>query len=86
MSQVKTAISIDERLFSQGEALARELQLSRSALYGLALEQFIKCREQERLTEQINAVYDGTVNTEDEAMLSSMRERRHRLAAEDPWT
>ena len=86
MSQTKTAISIDKTLFARGEAIARELQVTRSALYALALEQFIKRREQEQLTEQLNAVYDGTSDPEDMVVLQAMRERRRLLAADDPWT
>jgi hypothetical protein len=42
MAQVKTAISIDETLFGQAEQAARELQMSRSALYGLAVQEFLR--------------------------------------------
>ena len=42
-------------------------------------------RPHERLTEELNAVYDGTLDPEDAAMLRGMRERQHRMAAEDPW-
>jgi hypothetical protein len=36
---VKTAISIDKGLFEQAEAIAKELAISRSHLFTLALEQ-----------------------------------------------
>ena len=85
MAQIKTAISIDETLFGQGEQVAQELNLSRSALYALALQEFLRRRAQERLTEELNAAYDGTIDPEDAAMLRGMRERQRRMAAEDPW-
>ncbi len=85
MAQVKTAISIEETLFGQAEQAAQELHMSRSALYGLALEEFLRRRAQERLTEELNAVYDGTLDPEDAAMFRGMRERQRRIAVEDPW-
>ena len=85
MAQVKTAVSIDEMLFGQAERAARELNLTRSGLYALALRDFLRRRAQERLTEELNAAYDGGIDPEDAAMLRGMRERQRRMAAEDPW-
>ena len=85
MTQVKTAISIDESLFAEAEQTAQELRLTRSAFYALALQEFLRRRAQERLTEELNAVYDGTLDPEDAAMLRGMQERQRRMAAEDPW-
>ena len=85
MAQIKTAVSIDEALFGQAEAVAAELHLSRSGLYALALREFLRRRNQERLTAQLNAVYDGTPDPQDEAMFRGMRERQRRMAEDDPW-
>ena len=85
MAQVKTAISLDETLFGQAEQAAHELNLTRSGLYALALQEFLRRRAQERLTEELNAAYDGTIDPEDAAMLRGMRKRQRRLAEEDPW-
>ena len=85
MAEVKTAISIDESLFKEAERTAQELRVTRSALYALAMQEFLRRRDQERLTEELNAVCDGTLDPEDAAMLRGMRERQRRMAAEDPW-
>ena len=85
MVQIKTAISVDETLFADAERVAKELDLSRSGLYALALQEFLHRYAQDRLTEQLNTVYDEKADPDDEALLRSMRERRRRLAAEDPW-
>ncbi len=85
MAQIKTAISIDEKLFADAERVAKELDLSRSGLYALALQEFLHRYAQDRLTEQLNTVYDDKPDPDDEALLRGMRERRRRLAAEDPW-
>ena len=85
MAQVQTAISIEKSLFEEAERTAQELRVTRSALYALAMQEFLRRRAQERLTEELNAVYDGTLDPEDAAMLRGMRERQHRMAAEDLW-
>ena len=86
MAQIKTAVSIDETLFADAERVAAELHLSRSSLYALALKEFLERWESQRLLNELNTVYDGSPNPETEAVLRGMRERRKRLAAEDPWT
>ena len=86
MAQIKTAVSIDETLFADAERVAAELHLSRSSLYALALKEFLERWESQRLLDELNAVYDGSPDPETEAVLRGMRERRKRLAAEDPWT
>ena len=47
MQTVKTAISIQENLFEQAEALAQQMNISRSRLFVLALEDYIR-RQQDR--------------------------------------
>jgi len=86
MSTVKTAVSLDKSLFAQVEAIAQEMQVSRSRLVALALEEFVGRRENRRLIEQINAVVDGATETaEDRALLNDMR-RRHRKIVEGDWS
>ncbi len=86
MTQIATAVSIDETLFADAERAAAELQLSRSGLYALALKEFLERRESQRLLNELNAVYDGSPDLDTEALLRGMREHRKRLAVEDPWT
>ena len=39
MASIKTAISLQQSLFEQVDTLARELQVSRSRLFALAIEE-----------------------------------------------
>ena len=50
---VKTAISIQKSLFEQAESLAQELNVSRSELFGLAIESFVKNRQNQMLLQEI---------------------------------
>jgi len=57
MSTRKTAISIDEELFSKADSLARDLGVSRSQLYARALESFMRQREDLVLLAEIDEAY-----------------------------
>lgn len=71
MAAVKTAISMDEELFKQVEATAQEMKVSRSRVVTLALRDYLKRREAQRISEQLNAVYgeDYALDEEDKAFL-----------------
>ena len=83
MAQVKTGISLDAELFEAAERLARELNLSRSALYARALEEFIERRRSSDLLDELNAAYGGPPEPEDEALLRGIRRTMRRVG--DPW-
>jgi len=44
MEHVKTVVSLNRKLYEEGETLASELKISRSRLFALALEEFIRRR------------------------------------------
>ena len=78
MTHVKTAVSLQESLFSQAEALARELAMSRSRLYATALEAFIRRHESRRLLAQINAASEEPLSSEEAACQAQMRAYQRR--------
>jgi antitoxin MazE6 len=41
MPNIKTAVSLEESLFKRVDSLSRELRISRSRLFSLALEEFV---------------------------------------------
>lgn len=85
MSNVKTAISLESELFQQAEEIAREMQIPRSRLFALALEEFIHRYQNRQLLEQINAAYaEEEPDTEEQAIQRSMRQRM-RQALEGEW-
>jgi metal-responsive CopG/Arc/MetJ family transcriptional regulator len=79
MAKVKIAISLQESLFEQVEALARELNVSCSRLLTLALEDFIHRYQNQKLLEQINNAYDDAPDPNDEVHLHQMRHQQHRI-------
>jgi metal-responsive CopG/Arc/MetJ family transcriptional regulator len=84
MASIKTGISIQETLFEQVDALARELQISRSRLFVLAVEEFIQRHQNRKLLEAINAAYDDLPDPEEQALHREMRQQ-HRKLVEGQW-
>ncbi len=84
MSIVKTAVSLPEDVFERAEELARSLGTSRSRLYALALEEYLRRHEEDRLVERINAACDGAEPDPDERLLAGHR-RLHREVVEGEW-
>ena len=82
MAAVKTAISMDEELFKQVEATAEEMNVSRSRVVVLALRDYLKRREAQRITEQLNAVYgeDYELDEEDKAFIWRGKRTLRRIA------
>jgi len=84
MEHVKTAISLDKTLFEQVEALAHEMHISRSRLFVLAVEEFIRRHESQRLLERINAAYADAPDAAEQALHRRIR-RQHRHVVEGEW-
>lgn len=84
MASIKTAISLQGSLLEQVDALARELDVSRSRLFVLAAEEFIQRHKNQELLEAINAAYDDSPHEEEQAVLQKMR-HQHRRLMEKEW-
>ena len=84
MEHIKTAISLHKALFKQVEALAHEMQISRSRLFTLAVEDFIRRHESQRLLERLNAAYADAPDPAEQALHRRMR-HQHRRLIEGEW-
>jgi metal-responsive CopG/Arc/MetJ family transcriptional regulator len=84
MANVKTAISLQKSLFEQVEALAREMKVSRSRLFVLALEDYVRRSQNQQLLERINQACQDAPNTTEQKYLRKMR-RQHRKVVEGTW-
>ena len=82
MATVKTAISLQEYLFEQAEAIAAEMKISRSRLIAIALEEFIRRHQNRILLEKINAAYGDISDTETLASRNTILEN-HKSIIED---
>ena len=84
MDNVKTAISIRKNLFEQAEDLARKLKVSRSRLFVLALEDYIRRQQNQELLDQINAAYADEPDSMEQTLRRKAR-RTHRRLVEGEW-
>jgi metal-responsive CopG/Arc/MetJ family transcriptional regulator len=54
---MKTAISIDKKVFEDAERFSKSAGLSRSKLYSMAINEYIQKHSPDLITEQLNAYY-----------------------------
>jgi metal-responsive CopG/Arc/MetJ family transcriptional regulator len=84
MENIKTAISIRKPLFEQAEDLARRMKVSRSGLFALALEEYIRRQQNRELLASLNAAYADEPTPAERAVLRESRESYARHL-EDEW-
>lgn len=80
---VKTAISIEENLLKKANELAKQMHTSRSKLFSLALLDFIKKNENQKLFETINNAYDSDLEKEDIEITKGMKKKLNKNMAND---
>jgi metal-responsive CopG/Arc/MetJ family transcriptional regulator len=84
MSNIKTAVSLQKSLFEQVENIAREMKVSRSRLFVLALEDYIHRHQNQQLLEKINQAYQTPPDAIEQDYLHQTR-RVHRTFVEGEW-
>jgi metal-responsive CopG/Arc/MetJ family transcriptional regulator len=78
---MKTAVSLPDALFKEGETAAKEMKVTRSHLYALALSEFLKQREEDAITEKLNEVYSRV----DSRLDPVLRRAQARSLPDDQW-
>jgi len=84
MANRKTAISLQDTLLEQVDAMAREMNIPRSRLFALAVEDFIRRYQNQQLLERLNAAYEDTPDPSEQSLRRRMR-RPHRTIVEGEW-
>lgn len=79
MPTVKTAISLERALFDAADLVAHELNVPRSRVFVIALQEYLRRREHQRLLDQLNVVYDDGLDVEDHEMLRRMAPLQQRV-------
>lgn len=85
MTNIKTAISLPESLFARVEKLAHEMKVSRSRVFVLALESFVRDYQDRSLFDKINESYQKEPQTEVEQLRLKQIRRQHRRVVEGEW-
>ena len=79
MPAVKTAISLDEKLFREAEAAAKELSVSRSELFAIALREYLKRRRDDEITARLNEVYAEPPDEDELELMAALRANNWRM-------
>jgi len=85
MSGVKTAISLEENLFNQVNRLANDLHVSRSKLFTLAVKDFLKKQESNKLLAQLNAAYSDSPSEEETSISKAMHRKQRHIVGQESW-
>jgi hypothetical protein len=84
MTNVKTAISLQDTLFERAEALAREMKVSRSRLFAIAVDELLQRHESRVMLQAINRAWEGEPDA-GEAELQRRMRRKHRRSIQGQW-
>ncbi|MEA1969747.1 MAG: CopG family transcriptional regulator [Thermodesulfobacteriota bacterium] len=84
-STVKTAISMQEELFEQVNKLAEELHVSRSKLFVMAVQDFIKKNENHDLLSQINKAFIDYPESSELKVQKSMQKKQAENLERETW-
>jgi len=84
-TSVKTAISIQEDLFQEVNKIAKELKVSRSKLFVLAVQDFIKKQESQKLLSQINKAFSDYPDSEERIVQGGMRRKHVDNLGDESW-
>jgi metal-responsive CopG/Arc/MetJ family transcriptional regulator len=84
MPFVKTGLSIDKQLFKKADEIALKLDISRSKLYQLALEDYIRQYENNQILEKINSTYSDKTTSEENKFQNRMK-IYHKKTMENKW-
>jgi metal-responsive CopG/Arc/MetJ family transcriptional regulator len=84
MASIKTAISIEESLYEQVNALANEMKIPRSKLFALAMEEYLRRKTNRELVQSINEAYADGLDESEQIMLEKMRHHQGQLK-EKEW-
>ena len=82
MDTIKAAISLRRNLFDQAERTAHQLNVSRSRLYSMALEEYLRQCEAQAMFESYNAAYEGSLDSDEKEALE-MADALHSETLED---
>ena len=84
-TSVKTAISMQEELFQEVNKLAGELDVSRSKLFVMAVQEFIKKKENQNLLSQINNAFSDQSDSEEIEVHDKMRRKQGKNLEKELW-
>ena len=71
---MKTAISIPDQIFKEVDKLARQKKTSRSQIFCIAIEEYLKKLKAQKMYETLNLVYKDGLTPEEKDRLAAAEE------------
>ena len=84
MRTMKTAISLEDDLLLQADRTARQMGVSRSRLFSIALQAYLRKRRNQEILGQLNKVYAAEPSPEERRTVAGMK-RRFRRTISESW-
>ena len=85
MPKVKTAVSIEAELLEETDSIAEGLDIPRSRLVALALEDYIRRFRNKQLLHRINDAYRDGPDEDESGTIEIMRSHRRKAAGSEEW-
>jgi metal-responsive CopG/Arc/MetJ family transcriptional regulator len=85
MPGVKTAISLDEELLIKVDRLSSDLHVSRSKVFTLAVQDYLKKQENQSLLAQLNEAYDDFPGEKEREISEFMRMKQKKIIEQESW-
>ena len=82
---MKTAISLPDKVYFEAEETAQNLGVSRSTLYLNALIEYLKKNNRKNITQKLNEVYNDDYYKEFEPISNAALESIKELTKNDTW-
>jgi metal-responsive CopG/Arc/MetJ family transcriptional regulator len=82
---MRSTVTIRDDLFEAADRVAARLGISRSRLYQIALEAYLRRLEEEALTEQMNALVTQAGEPSDEAFRQTIARAWKQSMGDDQW-
>ena len=81
---MKTAISIHDGLLREADEAARLMKVSRSRLFALAVDEFLKRQRREEMLVRLNEVYANGVDPAEKRLVARIKNKL-RPAVKERW-
>lgn len=85
MPGVKTAISLDEELLIKVNRLSSDLHVSRSKVFTLAVQDYLKKQENQSLLAQLNEAYDDFPGEEEREISKALQNKHNKMIEQESW-
>ena len=82
---MKTAISLPDNVFFEAEETAKNMGISRSALFLKAIAEYLKTNRRVNITQKLNEVYGNDYYEEFEPISNAALESMRKLTKNDAW-